>query len=196
MQKIIPADAVLIPDTATLAFKGIIYDVYQWPQELYDGTSTDFEMLKRADTAIAICIVDDSIVVLDDTQPHRGTRLGFPGGRIDDTDEDALEGARREILEETGYKFRNWKLIRVVQPFSKIEWFIYEYLAWDCYEQGAAHNEPGERISVRNMPFEAVKELVNQDEGHLGSSKELFAEARTVDDLIQLPEFIGKSVDR
>ncbi|HEX5744244.1 MAG TPA: hypothetical protein VFX84_02225, partial [Candidatus Saccharimonadales bacterium] len=78
MKKVIPQDSVLVPDGAELAFKGMIFDVYQWPQKLFDGSEHRFEMLKRPDTANVICVVDDKILVLDDEQPHLGKRQSFP----------------------------------------------------------------------------------------------------------------------
>lgn len=54
VQKIVPTDAILIPDSARRVFKGIIYDVYHWQQELHDGSATTFEMLRRTDTMSAI----------------------------------------------------------------------------------------------------------------------------------------------
>jgi hypothetical protein len=30
MKKIVPENAVLVPDCAELQFEGVIYDVYQW----------------------------------------------------------------------------------------------------------------------------------------------------------------------
>src|SRR5438105_1998877 len=68
VKKVIPSDAVLLPDNAQRVFKGMIFDVYQWPQKLYDGSEHTFEMLKRTDTVSAICLVNDKILMLDDEQ--------------------------------------------------------------------------------------------------------------------------------
>ncbi len=37
-----------IPPNAKRVFKGIIFDVYQWQQKMFDGSKETFEMLKRA----------------------------------------------------------------------------------------------------------------------------------------------------
>jgi len=44
MRNIIPKNARLVPEEAKLVFKGIIYDVYQWEQKMFDGTFSTFEM--------------------------------------------------------------------------------------------------------------------------------------------------------
>jgi len=80
MKKIVPINAVLIPDSAERVFEGKIYDVYQWPQRLYDGSTATFEMLRRPDTVQTIGVVGDKIIVLNDEQPNRGARLSFVGG--------------------------------------------------------------------------------------------------------------------
>jgi len=194
MQKIVPADAILIPEQAQLMFKGIIYDTYQWQQQLFDGTETTFEMLRRADTVTTICVVNDKILVLRDEQPHRGLRLGFPGGRVDEDDETIDVAAKREVLEETGYTFDQWKLLKVWQPQRKMEWFVYLFVAWDDTESAKPTLDGGERITVDHMTFDEVKKLTQDKEGVLGESQDIFERCTTTDDILALPSFEGKSI--
>jgi len=195
MKKIVPASATLIPDTATLMYQGIIYGTYQWQQELFDGSKTTFEMLRRPDTVEVIAVVDDRILVLNDEQPHRGARLGFPGGRVDDIDEDITLAAKRETLEETGHAFKNWRLVKVWQPQTKIEWFIHLFIAWDVASTTEPHLDAGEKITVEHLPFERVKELVFQKAGYLGEVGTVFEDLDSIEELMALPEFSGKEVE-
>jgi ADP-ribose pyrophosphatase len=71
MKQIIPDDASLIPDHAECVFKGVIFDVYQWQQELYDGTATTFERIRRPDTVEVIGVTDHKILIVNDEQPMR-----------------------------------------------------------------------------------------------------------------------------
>jgi 8-oxo-dGTP pyrophosphatase MutT (NUDIX family) len=196
MKKVIPADAVLIPDQAERAFQGMIFDTYQWPQKLFDGSEHRFEMLKRPDTVSVICVVEDKLLVIDDEQPHLGSRQSFPGGRIDDTDATVEAAAQREILEETGYSFKNWRLIKVSQPYRKMEWFVYLFVAWDVAEKREPVLDPGEKIDVSQLSFDDVKALVMQGKGYLGESVDIFEKAGGLDGLLALPEFQGQEVDR
>lgn len=196
MKKVIPNDSVLMPDYAELKFQGMIFSVHQWPQRLFDGSEHTFEMLKRSDTVSVICVVDDKILVIDDEQPHMGSRQSFPGGRVDDTDADVEGAARREVLEEAGYSFKNWRLIKVHQPYRKIEWFVYVFLAWDETERQAPQLDPGEKITVHAQDFAAVKVLVMDNVGYLGESRDLFEPVNTTAELLALPEFSGQVVDR
>ena len=196
MKKVIPEDAILIPDNASCVFRGHIFDVYQWPQELYDGSEATFEMLKRADTTNVICIDDDRIIIIDDEQPNRGSFKTFPGGRVDPEDADIQAGAAREVLEEIGYSFANWQLLKVEQPIRKIEWFVYLYVAWGKTAQTAPHHDAGEKITAQAITFDELKEMVMSGEGYLGESADLFENIHRIEDLLAMPEFQGREVDR
>lgn len=196
MRKIVPSDAVLIPSRAKKVFTGEIFDVYQWEQMLFDGKSTaTFEMLKRADTVISICIVDGQLLVLEEEQPHSGVKLSFPGGRVDLDDETALDAAKRETHEETGYSFKNWRLISVRQLHTKFEWFIHIYLAWDIESKDEPHIDAGEKIDVTLMPYEEVKKLSFRGVKYLNEGREIFEEFGSLEKLHGAKEFKGQEVD-
>lgn len=197
MLKVVPKDAVLTPDHAKRVFKGVIFDVYQWQQKLFDGSEVTFEMLRRPETLIVIGVVDGKITVLQEVQPHVGDRSGFPGGRLDPEDNSTLDAAKREMLEETGYTFKSWRLIDVRQPIVKAEWFVNVYLATDAEQQQETQHDPGEKITLKLLPFEQVKDMCLNDVGILGrEGKTLFEELGSLEDLLALPEFEGQEVDR
>ena len=96
-----------IPENAKRVFKGIIFDVYQWEQELYNGSKAVFEKLKRPDTVIILPVLPDGrIILIEEEQPGSDLVIGIPGGRIDEGEE-VLEAVKRELLEETGYEAEN-----------------------------------------------------------------------------------------
>jgi ADP-ribose pyrophosphatase len=196
MRKVIPTDAVLVPDHANKVFTGVIYDVYQWEQKLYNGSEATFEMLKRPDTVTVICIVDGKIVVMDEHQPHRGHKRTFPGGRVDSGDGSALYAAKREVKEETGYSFDDWKLVYVVQPHTKIEWFIHVFVASELAEESEPEVDAGEQIELGLMKFDEVQKMVLEGDGYLGESRECFVDTNSIQDLLDLAEFTGNEVDR
>ena len=73
MRTVVPVNVDLLPAQAQRVFKGVIFDVYQWQQEMFDGTTETFEMLKRPDTVEVIAIKDDKLVVVHEQQP--GTKV-------------------------------------------------------------------------------------------------------------------------
>ncbi|MEK7599930.1 MAG: NUDIX domain-containing protein [Patescibacteria group bacterium] len=196
MQKVIPHDSILVPDVATKVFEGEIFDVYHWPQTLFDDTSHTFEMLKRTDTVTVMCVVDDKILVINDEQPHLGMRKTFPGGRVDPEDASIEMAAKREVLEETGYSFKNWRLILVQQPYKKIEWFVYMLLAWDEESKTEPKLDAGERISVESLTIDELKKVVNGRFVNLGDSMAIIESLESLEQLLALPEFDGQTVDR
>ncbi len=196
MKKIVPKDAVLIPDNAKHVFKGQIFDVYQWEQKEFDNSSLIYEMLKRPDTVNAICIANGKVLVIEDIQPHVGLRLSFPGGKVDREDEGTLKAIQRELKEEAGYEFKNWRLVKVNQPHPKLEWFVYHYLAWDGEKVSEPQLGSGEKISLKLVLLEELKTLALNKAGYLGESIDLVKDLNNLEEAVNLPEFEGKEVDR
>ncbi len=152
-----------IPSQAKLVFKGQIFDVYQWEQEMFDGTKEIFEKLKRQDTAMVIAITQDKqIIVQEEEQPGSGAFVSLPGGRIED-DEDPLVGARRELLEETGYESQDVELYGSDAPFGKIDWVVYHFIAKNCVYKSAPTLDAGEKIKLRFVDFEEFVKIVDSE---------------------------------
>lgn len=195
MKKVVPKDAVLIPESAVRAFNGKIFDVYQWSQKMFDDSTETFEMLRRPDTVIVIAIVNNKVMVIEDTQPHTGARMGFPGGRVDEGEE-TLAAAKREVKEETGYEFEDWKLIEAIQPHSKLEWFVNYYVASNGKKTAEPKLDTGEKISLKFVSFDELRQMVLDKVGYLHNALEIFEKADSLDELQKFPEFIGKEVER
>lgn len=162
MREYIPKDADVIPQQAELKFKGVLFDVYQWPQEMFDGSIETFEMLRREDTVEVIAIKDDKIVITYQTQPCQDWFYAYPGGRHDNPAETELDAAKRELREEAGMTFANWKLIEVHQPFTKIDWLVYTFIATDFKSQGDLILDAGEKIEVLEVTFDELKEYAKK----------------------------------
>jgi ADP-ribose pyrophosphatase len=191
MRTILPPKYRLLPEDATCVFKGKIFDVYQWEQELYDGTTATYEMLKRPDTLQIFAIKDGKLVVLKEEQPSMGPAFyGLPGGRHDVEGETELQAAQRELREETGMEFKDWKLIKVAQPYSKIEWFMYYFVATGFESAGPIHLDAGEKIEVMLLdPDEAIKLAKGDSSRHL--PMEFIENLKSFDELADLPEYKG-----
>ena len=155
MRTYIPKRANLIPQNAKKVFSGIIFDIYQWQQKLYDGSDATFEMAKRPDTVNVLAIRDDNIVIVRDEQPSRGSIISLPAGRHENENE--LEAAKRELIEETGLSFHTWKLVQCVEPIkstNKIEWLSYLFVALDFAGETKQNLDAGEKIKVDYICYE------------------------------------------
>ncbi len=118
-----------IPDHAECVYKESIFDVYQWQQEMYNGTVRTFEKLKRPDTVIVYGILDTGdILLIEQEQPGNTiSKVSGCGGRID-PNEDVLMGAQREFLEESGYEASEYIFWKAVQPVTKLDWVVYFFV--------------------------------------------------------------------
>ena len=105
MKIIRPKSKQPIPENAKKVFDGVIFDVYQWEQKMYDGSVAVFEKIKRLDTTVIVAIDENNnFIITHQEQPGRDKPfLSNPAGRIEGG-ENPLEGAKRELLEETGYE--------------------------------------------------------------------------------------------
>ena len=198
MKKTIPYNAVLIPDVAQRVFHGKLFDVFQWNQVLYDGSNTIFEMVRRPDTVVIIGIDDESdrLILVKDRQPNKEAAIQFPAGRVEENDESWLGAARREMQEETGYTFRNWKLVNVVQPENKIEWFVAWYIAYDIEAKRQPNVDSGEDISVHLEEFSLVRQHILDGSERLGYARHIFKDVQSVDSLRQLCDYSGRITER
>ena len=149
-----------IPKRAKKVFTGVIFDVWQWQQKMFDGTAAPFEKIKRADTVCIIPITaDKKIIVAEQEQPGKEPFIGLVGGRVD-KGEDALSAAKRELLEETGYQSADWTFWRAEQPVSKIDWAIYYFVARGCRKVAPLNLDSGEKIKLKYVSLEEFVELL------------------------------------
>lgn len=151
----------MIPENAKKVFSGVLFEVYQWPQKMFDGTTETFEMLRREDTAEVIAIKDGKIMIQEQEQPGKPFFLCLPGGRVA-YDEDPLDGAKRELLEESGFVSNDWSLYRSVKPMYKIDWQVHVFIARDCRYQEPPQLDAGERIHIRWVTLGELINLVNE----------------------------------
>lgn len=148
-----------IPTEAKQVFKGVIFDVYQWPQKMYNGSLATFEMLKRPNTIEVIATQDNKILLSVQSQPTKANFYSLFGGRSD-PGEEPLATAKRELREESGLESNNWELYKIYEPFHKIDWQIYTYIARNCVSTGRQQLDSGEKIEVIKCTFDEFVEIV------------------------------------
>jgi ADP-ribose pyrophosphatase len=142
------------PPQANRVFKGILTDVYQWPQAMYDGSTRTFECYVRHDTVAMIPFLDaQTLLLTHQEQPGRSAFWDVPGGRVDDgeTLEQAVE---REFHEETGYQAERVELwtMRRYEGLSHFEEGIYVAtgLTPGAFDN---HDRAGEKITLHPTPW-------------------------------------------
>ncbi len=193
MRTVVPENAQLLPDKAQKVFDGVIFDVYHWQQTMFDGSVETFEMLKRPDTVEVIAIKDDKLVVVHEQQPGTKEFYDIPAGRHDVEAETELQAAQRELAEETGLRFKSWKLVTVSAPVHKVDWLVYTFVATDFDEQIDQNMDNGEKIVVEYMTLDEFKSLGAKQ--RLRYYSDIFKNANSIEELMQLPEFRGKELE-
>lgn len=149
-----------IPENAKKVFKGEIFDVYQWDQEMYDGSTKVFEHIKRPDTVIVIPVTEDGeIIICEQEQPDREPYLSMISGRVD-AGEEPLNAAKRELLEETGHQSSDISLFDEYNPHAKLGWTVYTYLAKGCKKVAEQNLDGGEKIELKFVSVEEFIELL------------------------------------
>ncbi|MDZ7752359.1 MAG: NUDIX domain-containing protein [Gammaproteobacteria bacterium] len=135
-----------IPPHARRVFQGILFDVYQWEQELFDGSTTTFEAIHRLPSVQIIATTpEDGIILLMEEQPFVGEFISVPGGRVE-RDHGPEETARRELLEELGMTAETWTPWRTTHRGGTIQYQSHDFIARRCRRVRPPEQEPGERI--------------------------------------------------
>lgn len=150
-----------LPKKAKKVFTGIIFDVYHWPQKMFDGSVQTFERITRQNTVVIIPTVGNKIVILKQQQPTTGWFFDLPSGRMDKTGESPRSAALRELLEETGLKPRELVLWKIYEPAGKVVHKVYYFIARDCKQFAKQELDSGERIQVFFKTFPEFLKLTD-----------------------------------
>ncbi len=162
--KVKPAIKQPLSSNAKRVFKGVIFDVYQWEQKMYDDSTQTFEKLKRPSTVGVIPVTSEGQIILtEEDQPGKTHFLSIAGGRVEEGEE-IEEAARRELLEETGFTCKELILWDVYQPLSKIDWTIYTFIAKNCTKIKEPELDAGEKITLKYVNFKQFLELASSEE--------------------------------
>ncbi len=153
-----------LPKQAKQVFTGQIFDVYQWEQEQFDGSTATFEMLKRPNTVQIIATAGETIYVTHEEQPSKGAFRSLIGGRQDVPGESILDCAKRELLEEAGMVSDDWELLRIVSPYTKMDWEIHIFIARGVKKIKEQSLDAGEKIEILTVSFDEFCDLVFSEE--------------------------------
>ncbi len=151
-----------IPKQAKKVFTGKIFDIYQWPQKMFDGSIETYEMIRRNGTIEVIPVMDNKIVLIYEQQPTLKASYSVIGGRQEDK-ETPLQAAKRELLEETGLVSNDWELIKRFYPHNKMDFKISRYIARNCKKVSEQNLDAGEKIILKPVNFKNFMNIITDE---------------------------------
>jgi ADP-ribose pyrophosphatase len=152
--------------SSKLAYKGKVFSVFTDKVE-EPGGDINIRDVIRHNGSVVILAVDESKnpndpdIIFERQYRHAAGQflLELPAGRVEPK-EATLAAAKRELIEETGYRAKRWMLLTkyFASPGFLGEW-MQIYLARDIRE-GASTPEPDENIEVLRLPLSHALALV------------------------------------
>ena len=162
--------------SSKLAYKGKVFSVFTDKVE-EPGGNINIRDVIRHNGSVVILAVDESKdprdpdIVFERQYRHAAGQflIELPAGRVE-PQEATLAAAKRELIEETGYRAKRWTLLTkyFASPGFLGEW-MQIYLARDIRE-GAAAPEPDETIEVFRLPLSEALALVAANKIHDGKT--------------------------
>jgi ADP-ribose pyrophosphatase len=143
-----------IPEKAKKVFDGVIFDIYQWEQEMFDGSIRTFELadLKSA-VLVVVPLPEERILILEQEQPNRPHYTTIPGGHVE-KGETHEEAAHKELFEETGYTAGVMELFHETFGMPKFRFNESVFIARDVRKTSDQRLGAGERIAVTDVSFD------------------------------------------
>ena len=142
--------------------------------ELPNGLVADYEIKKEGNPVCTLALtVDNQVIVTKQFRPGpEKVLLELPGG-LSEKGEDFLEGAKRELLEETGYS-GDLEFVGTSLTDAYSTCVRYNYLARNCIKVQEPQNDPAEPIEVVLMSLDEFRkhlqsgQLTDVATGYLG----------------------------
>ncbi len=147
-------------------FAGVALHVVRDQILLPDGTRSVREISLHNGAAAVIPILPDGRVIMERQfrYAHGKVMLEIPAGKLDTPDEPPLEGAKRELLEETGAAAEKYTYLGSIAPSpALINEVIHVYLA-EGISFGESRLDEGEFLEVEYYTLDELYDMVMSGE--------------------------------
>jgi ADP-ribose pyrophosphatase len=165
--------------SSQIAYKGKVFSVYTDQVEEPGGVINTRDVIRHNGSVVILALDEsvetgnpkDPIVIFERQYRHAAGQflLELPAGRIE-PGEAPLAAAKREMIEETGYRAKRWTLLTkyFASPGFLGEW-MQIYLARDIRE-GVARPEADEQIEILRVPLSQSLALIAANKIHDGKT--------------------------
>jgi ADP-ribose pyrophosphatase len=162
--------------SSKLSFKGRVFNVYTDSIVEPNGHRNTKDVIRHNGSVVILAVdelvnAEDPDVILERQYRHAVGQylIELPAGTRD-PGEASLAAAKREMIEETGYRARRWTMLvrYFASPGFLAEW-MQIYLARDL-SAGEAHPELDEQIEIIRMPLSKAMQRVRDGKIHDGKT--------------------------
>ena len=122
----------------------------------------DYFTVKAPDVVIIMALTKNKELIMNKEYRHaiEQTILQTPGGYVDNNN--PLESAKKELLEESGYQSNQWQSLGVVIPNPpRTTTKEHLFLALNAKKVAEQKLEPAEQIETLLVPYNHIKDLFN-----------------------------------
>lgn len=165
--------------SSTQIFDGHILQLYVNQLKLENGAIVEREIIHHLPAVCILATHDDKVILVKQYRPAIANEIyEIPAGLLDlgvSGMESPLEGAKRELEEETDYRAVNWKEIQTffVSP-GYLDEVITLFHAWDLEKvNDALPQDENENVTVHEFTKNEIKVMMQQ--GEIMDVKTLFA---------------------
>jgi len=162
--------------SSKLAFKGRVFNVYTDTLVEPSGHRNVRDVVRHHGSVVMLAVDDranpaDPDIILERQYRHAAGQylIELPAGSRD-PGEPPLAAAKRELIEETGFRAKKWTLLLryFASPGFLGEW-MQIYLARDLLEC-IATPEPDEQIEIIRMPLSKIMQMIDDKKIHDGKT--------------------------
>jgi ADP-ribose pyrophosphatase len=161
--------------SSTLSYEGPLFRVYT-DKIVENGRQLTRDVIRHNGSVVVLAVDDaknkkDPMIVMERQYRHAAKEvlLEVPAGKMEEG-EDALAAAKRELLEETGFKAKRWrKMIRYFASPGFLGEFMQVFLA-EGLTLGDAQPEYDEQIEIEMIPLSRLVKMIDQGKIHDGKT--------------------------
>ena len=161
-----PGKAVVL--ASKVSFKGNVFSVTTDTVTEPGGVTSTRDVIQHNGSVIILAVdastnPSDPLILLERQYRHAAGQflLELPAGRIE-PGEPPLAAAKRELIEETGYRAKRWsRLVRYYASPGFLAETMQVFLAEDI-RAGVAQPEPDEKIALLHLPLSEVVAMIDQ----------------------------------
>jgi ADP-ribose pyrophosphatase len=161
--------------SSALSYEGPLFRVYT-DEIVENGRELTRDVIRHNGSVVVLAVDDakskrDPMIVMERQYRHAANEvlLEVPAGKME-AGEDALAAAKRELLEETGFKAKRWrKMIRYFASPGFLGEFMQVFLA-EGLTLGDAQPEYDEQIEIEMIPLSKLVKMIDAGQIHDGKT--------------------------